>query len=50
MIRLLQDDPQRKRMGTAGREMVQDNYEWETVLDECVFMYERALDMAGVMV
>ena len=44
IITLLNDEPRRRRMGQAGRRMVEQEYDWQTNLDRWIPTYEAALD------
>jgi len=50
IITLLKDEALRARMGRAGRQVVEREYDWEDILDRWVTTYEQALDRACVMV
>lgn len=50
IVRLLSDDPLRRRMGLAGRKFVEQYYNWQRILDQWVVTYEMARDRGGVMV
>lgn len=41
--RLLADPGKLRRMGTAGRRLVEEKYSWETVADRLIEVYERAV-------
>ncbi len=43
VVSLLLDGPRRRTMAQTGREMVLRNYDWNTILDQWVQSYERAL-------
>ena len=49
LITLLEDPPRRREMGAAGREMVEREYNWQTILDKWVTTYEKARDCAGAV-
>ncbi len=48
-ITLLEDPARRREMGVAGREMVEREYNWQTILDKWVTTYEKARDCAGAV-
>lgn len=50
IIRLLRDEPRRRRMGEVGRELVERHYNWDVILDEWVRAFERAVDRVAIMV
>ncbi len=50
-IHQLLDDPIRaKKMGQTGRQMVEQQYNWENLYDQWVKLYEKALDKTAVMI
>jgi glycosyltransferase involved in cell wall biosynthesis len=44
MVNLLSNPEDLKKMGTAGRRFVQDNYSWSTIADRMIEVYEDGLD------
>ena len=50
MNTLLDDTDMCQRMGTAGRAMVEQHYDWDRIYDQWVSLYERALDRITVMI
>lgn len=50
-INQLLDDPvTAQQMGRAGRQMVKQQYDWEILYDQWISTYEKALDLAAIMV
>jgi glycosyltransferase involved in cell wall biosynthesis len=45
--KLAGDAELRKRMGTAGREFVRTNYDWEKNLDQMIDLYDRLINGKG---
>ncbi len=50
LIRVLQDSDLRRRMGRAGREMVEREYDWRDLHDRWIKFYEQVRDRICVMV
>ena len=50
LIMILQDADLRRRMGRAGRERVQSDYDWRDLHDRWIEFYEQVRDRVGVMV
>jgi glycosyltransferase involved in cell wall biosynthesis len=50
IVRLLLDEPLRRRMGDAGRAYVEERYAWPRILDDWVAALQRAREAACVMV
>jgi len=50
IIRLLEDDVMRHRMGETGRRMVHAEYEWGGILDKWIDTYAKARDRVCAMV
>jgi len=50
LIMILQDADLRRRMGRAGRERVQSEYDWRDLHDRWIKFYEQVRDRVGVMV
>jgi len=50
IITLLGDSERRQRMGDAGREFVQRDYDWQEILDKWVTTYGKALDRRAIAV
>lgn len=49
-INTLLDDPELcHQMGSAGRSMVEQRFDWEQIYDPWITLYEKALDQATVM-
>ena len=42
IITLLQDADLRHQIGLAGRRLVEEDYDWSTILDDWVATYEKA--------
>jgi glycosyltransferase involved in cell wall biosynthesis len=43
VIGLLEDEPRRRRMGEAGREIVRERYDWRDIAKRLLSIYERAI-------
>ncbi|MBU0716928.1 MAG: glycosyltransferase family 4 protein [Planctomycetes bacterium] len=50
VITLLEDPELRQRMGAAGREMVEREYDWQAILDKWVATYGKARDRVFAVV
>ena len=44
VIGLLEDEPRRRRMGEAAREIVRERYDWRDIARRLLSVYERAID------